>query len=127
MSDYVCASVKNLEQLKLDCDASLIRAIWKAKNVDEIADVYPDVGTMVKNNSGYYDNYLLELKRACVNHAGGYHGVEFLGSHRRSGDLVYYCNAGDTYAGTMIFNGRRLVVGTWGDMVERNQIKELKY
>jgi hypothetical protein len=51
-------------------------------------------------------------------------GVEFLGIHRRTRESVYYCNAGDTYACTVLFVGPRLRVGCWGDLVERNAIRE---
>ena len=52
------------------------------------------------------------------------HGVEYLGKHKRTWDSVYYCNAGDTYAGTVLFHGLRMFVGCWGDLVERNIIRE---
>ena len=29
-------------------------------------------------------------------------GVEYLGTHKRSGQAVYYCNAGDTYSTTIM-------------------------
>lgn len=51
-------------------------------------------------------------------------GVEHLGVHKRSHFDVYYCNAGDTYAPTILFIGVRMVVGTWGDLVERRAIHE---
>jgi len=50
------------------------------------------------------------------------HGVEYLGKHKRTGLHVYYCNAGDTYATTVIFHGDNLTAGCWGDLVERNLI-----
>ena len=51
-------------------------------------------------------------------------GVELLGVHKRSHFDVYYCNGGDAYAPTIIFIGLRMVVGTWGDLVERRTIHE---
>lgn len=48
----------------------------------------------------------------------GTHGVEgFTGE----GGGLSYCNAGDTYAVTLIFDWKhfRFVVGCWGDIVER--------
>jgi hypothetical protein len=50
-------------------------------------------------------------------------GVEYLGEHKRSGHNVYYCNAGDTYATTVLFIGPRLVVGCWGDLAERDAVR----
>ena len=52
------------------------------------------------------------------------YGVEHLGWHKRRGENVYYCNAGDTYSTTVLFCGLSLTVGCWGDLVERNLIKE---
>lgn len=54
------------------------------------------------------------------------HGIEHLGTHRRTCEHVDYCNAGDAYAATLIFHGNRMYIGCWGDLVERNQIKEVE-
>jgi hypothetical protein len=62
--------------------------------------------------------------REQINALFGSHGVEYLGTDRRTGQHVYYCNAGDTYAPTILFRGPVLSVGTWGDLIERNAIKE---
>ena len=121
MNDYICASVKTLETIKLDCDAELIRAIWKAKNSDELKGLYPPSQTLAKNMSVNF-RLLPQLKRACVDHAAGFHGVEYLGVCKRTYYNVHYCNAGDPYAGTIVFIGKRLIVTTWGDMVERGQV-----
>lgn len=51
------------------------------------------------------------------------HGVEYLGQHKRSGEHVDYCNAGDAYASTVVFIGMRCVVACWGDYVEKNLIR----
>lgn len=51
-------------------------------------------------------------------------GVEYMGEHKRSGHHVYYCNAGDPYATTVLFIGPRLVVGCWGDLAEANAVRE---
>jgi hypothetical protein len=51
------------------------------------------------------------------------HGIEYLGLHRRTGEGVYYCNAGDIYAETVLFIGARLMVGCIGDMVERGAVR----
>ena len=50
------------------------------------------------------------------------YGVEHLGWHKRKGEHVHYCNAGDTYSTTVLFCGLSLTVGCWGDLVERNLI-----
>lgn len=54
------------------------------------------------------------------------HGVEFLGINRRNGCEVYYCNAGDTYASTVLFCGLSARVACWGDLVEKNLLRELQ-
>ena len=50
------------------------------------------------------------------------HGVEYLGQHKRTGEHIYYCNAGDTYDITVIFAGLSARVACWGDIVEKNLI-----
>jgi len=52
----------------------------------------------------------------------GTYGVEFLGESHRTGENVYYCNAGDTYDTTVIFNGPSMRVGCWGDLIEHHAI-----
>lgn len=62
--------------------------------------------------------------RAEVDRLIGTHGVEYLGTHKRTGHHLYYCNAGDPYAGTVLFAGLRMYVGCWGDLAEKNLIRE---
>lgn len=52
------------------------------------------------------------------------HGVEYLGQHKRTCEHIYYCNAGDSYASTVIFAGLSARVACWGDIVERGLIAE---
>lgn len=57
----------------------------------------------------------------------GTHGVEGLGPPR-SGDYAppfEYCNAGDTYAATLIYTRATdtLRIGCWGDIVEKHDTK----
>jgi hypothetical protein len=65
-----------------------------------------------------------KLAREAVNDIIGTHGVEHLGLHKRAHEHAYYCNAGDTYAPTVLFTGLRMYVGDWGTLVERNLIHE---
>lgn len=51
-------------------------------------------------------------------------GIEPIGVHKRLRLHVYYANAGDTYSTTALFIGPRLAVGCWGDLVERNLVRE---
>jgi hypothetical protein len=53
------------------------------------------------------------------------YGVEFLGQNKRSGNYIYYCNAGDSYAPTVIFHGLSMSVGCCGDIVERGIVREI--
>lgn len=64
------------------------------------------------------------IRRLAVDEIIGTHGVEYLGEHCRTGHAVYYCNAGDTYAATVLFRGASMRVGCWGDLVERRAIRE---
>ncbi len=55
----------------------------------------------------------------------GTHGVEPLGEvHMTAGPPYEYCNAGDTYATTLIYKRGcdRLFIGNWGDIVERDKV-----
>ena len=117
-----CASRAALGELKLECDAALVRAVWKAESRAAVVKVYPDAESL---DRGHFRPYRLrELKREVLNKAGGFFGVEYLGTLKRSGEPVYYANAGDGYAGTLIFTGSRLTVGTVGDLIDRGLIRE---
>jgi len=50
-------------------------------------------------------------------------GVEFLGHHKRRHLPVWYCNAGDIYATTVVFMGPVMRVACRGDYVERNLVE----
>jgi hypothetical protein len=119
------ASAKALLELDLDCAPSLIRNIWKAESAAEVESLYP--GARAIANRFHHGPDLWTLKRECINKAAGsgFHGVEYLGEMKRARPWpvhVYYCNTGDTYAGTILFIGPRMVVGCWGDLVERGSI-----
>lgn len=117
-----CASLASLAGLKLEGDAELIRAIWKAKNRADLEAIYPPAADI---DRGFFNPLRLRpLKREAINKAGGFFGVEYLGTRNRSGEPVYYLNAGDCYAGTLIFTGSRLTVGTVGDLIERGTVRE---
>lgn len=104
MSKLTAASVAKLCEIKdvTEKDAVEIRTLWRTKaNRRRARDLIDAI--------------------LCT------YGVEFLGIHRRTGQDVYYCNAGDSYATTVIFHGDRLYVGCTGDLVERNRIKPPEY
>ena len=125
MCKFVAPSIEKLTtEVRLDCEPELIRAIWKAASAEEIKSVYPDVINLPPNPSPISSaRPLSDLKRQAINHAAGFFGVEYLGTHKRNGRSVYYCNAGDTYAPTLCFIGPWLIVSTWGDMIERKQVE----
>lgn len=66
-----------------------------------------------------------ETKREAINYLIEGNGIELLGLHKRSGELAYYVNSGDTYSTTIIFIGGRLTVGAWGDMIESGTVREV--
>jgi hypothetical protein len=50
----------------------------------------------------------------------GTHGVEYTPpGHNAKSPAICYCNAGDTYATTILKVRGRFRIGTWGDLVER--------
>lgn len=122
---YTAASVSNLMQIKdvTEEDAALIREVWHtaSPDVDTLAKKYKDLGKSLPPH-GYTTPRM--LKRQIINVILRTYGVEFLGYSKRTKKAVYYCNAGDTYTATVLFMGRQLVVGCWGDWIERGKIKE---
>lgn len=121
--ERTAASLKNLETIK-DVDRELakrVRAVWRG-DLDAVRAAFPDTDKVI--DSYYHQPGARELRRVIIDKMIDTCGVEYLGQLKRSGEHVYYCNAGDTYAGTILFIGQRLVVGCWGDLVERNRIVE---
>lgn len=114
--------------IKSDAPARVIRAAWKARNREELEQVAPEsfAAIVAVENQGRACYGFRSLKRRVIDRllSGPYaNGVECLGQDKRSGEWVYYCNAGDAYAPTILFRGRRLFVGCWGDLVERGAIR----
>lgn len=123
MTTYYAPTTRALSHrnIRLDCDPELVRAIWKADSLDELAKVYPEADGTIIPRYGRLPS-LRTAKREAINQAAGFHGVLHLGWHRRNHAHVYYLNAGDAYAPTLIFCGNRMTVGCWGDLVERGYI-----
>ncbi len=105
--------------------ADHIRAIWKADSYEGLYNIEPGL-TQLYNMSRFHATHD-EIKRLIINNMLNAHGIKLLGVYKTSGEVVEYCNAGDTYIPTIIFIGNRLIVGCWGDMVERNQIEERNF
>lgn len=118
---FTAPSVKTLAAMKLDCRPEIIRAIWGAETRAELEIAYPPAAGI--DREYYAPLKLRDLKREAINAAAGFHGVETLGICKLSGARVFYCNAGDAYAPTLIFKCRRLSVGCWGDLIERGTIQ----
>lgn len=134
-------SLANLasDRIKLDCSAETVRAVWHATtNVElktalmahfattdrfdaRVDDLFHEARTLPGGGLQPFHGH----KRELLNRLGGFHGVEYLGVHRRSGKGVRYCNAGDAYAPTLVFMGRVLQVACWGDLVEARLIREV--
>jgi hypothetical protein len=117
-----CATVSSLTEIKdvCDTDAERIRAVFYAGSSPEVRKVYPSARP--RNT----DENFSEYKRAVINTILGTMGVEFLGIHRTQGGSVYYCNAGDMYATTVLFYGAfTLRVGCIADLIEKNKIRPL--
>jgi IS4 transposase len=99
-----CPSVKSLMTIKdvTEEDAHAIRKVWRT--VTNRCEARAQVDNILRT-----------------------HGVEYLGQHKRTGSHVYYCNAGDSYASTVIFNGLIMRVQCWADLVEKNLIQDLGF
>lgn len=101
VSMRVAPSVKALMTIKdvTKEDAETIRKVWKT--VGNRKDARAQIDAILRT-----------------------HGVEYLGHHKLTGHHIYYANAGDAYAPTVLFAGLRAYVGCWADLVEAGKIKE---
>lgn len=119
MTAWTAPSSGSLARLSNEMDddkAELLRRVWKCRTWKELEAAYPD-SRQVENE--YHSYTFGMIKRAIVNRITRSHGVAHLGYHRRTGRQVYLCEAGDTYAPTLAFYGRKMVITTFGDLVER--------
>ena len=96
MSIRTSASVKRLMEIKdvTEEDALKVKEVWRT-TISSRHDAREAVDRIIQT---------------C--------GVEYLGIHKRTHQHVYYCNAGETYATTILFMGPRLYVGCWGDLFD---------
>lgn len=122
------AEFRNLSAEETKLIRKLADAADDGEELKELVDArVPGTASYVR--SMHSDPYRSRLWRTTValhaiNEILGTHGVEGLGPPR-SGDYAppyEYLNAGDTYAGTLIYDrdGDRLFVGSWGDIVEKH-------
>jgi hypothetical protein len=127
MTKRTCASVKSLESIKdVTADvAQQIREVWQSMGRETLIEKYPRVAEHVRQcHSPPSFIKTRELRRIAVDSLLGTHGVEWAGKCRNTGESVHYCNAGDTYATTVLFLGPRLRVGCLGDLDEHRLIRE---
>lgn len=117
-----CASFKALQSIKdvSPRDAHKVRKVWRKMTRDQLIAEFPNVAYYVKQCFNPPDTRI--LRRMAVDIVLNTCGVEYLGQSKKTGNDVYYCNAGDTYAATVIFAGPYLYVGCWGDLVENGSI-----
>lgn len=120
-NNNTCTSITNLCRIKDVTPeiAKAIREVWKTDKQSVIDSYAGDLFSKHYNKSSFR-----QQKRMVIDRLIGSYGIEYLGIYKPSEEHVYYCNAGDTYATTTIFIGRRLIVASWGDLVENNQIRE---
>lgn len=109
---YRTPSVKALLKLT-QSDVTLARTVKRlllAKRA-ELEDAIPG------HDAVRYGHDTPSLRMEAISEALGMHGVEEF--RTRNGTRVLYCNAGDTYAPTLLRVGGHYRVGTWGDVAER--------
>jgi len=99
-----------------------MRTAASIKSLTQIKDVTPELAKQIRdlwlNTQRRFDS------RGAIDSLLGTFGVEYLGVHKRSGNHIYYCNAGDGYTSTVMFAGGRMYVGCWADIVERNLVHD---
>ena len=124
----------NHSNIRLDCSPEVIRGVWNAscRNAAIVALTRHFQGDVGKAEDFFCETQqngfrglraLADHKRTMIDRLAGFHGVEYLGVHRRAGKVVRYCNAGDSYAPTLCFMGRRLFIATVGDLIEDRKVK----
>jgi hypothetical protein len=121
--ERTCASFTALQSIK-DVgpkQAHLVRKIWRKMTREQLIEQFPHVADYVRQCHNPPDTR--QLRRMAVDHTIGTYGVEYLGTSRRTGEHIEYCNSGDTYDTTILFFGPHLRVGCWGDLVERGSVK----
>ena len=131
----LCPSISKLTQLK-DVDEDLacrIRRVWTATTMtDAMREAGVHAARDVQRNvidSSHHSPAFRRIKRELITKMADYVDIELLGEHRRDGQLVYHCNAGDIYADTIMFKGRRMFVGCTADFLESNRLanKQVAY
>ena len=70
----------------------------------------------------YHDGRHRYSRMAAIDRVLGTCGVEYIpAGHNQRSPAITYCNAGDTYATTVMWVRGRYLVGCWGSIVERGR------
>jgi len=117
------ATLKALESIK-DVTPEIAARIlyaWNRATREELVDQFECCAQHVREC--YNPPSTMSLRRMAIDHLIGTCGVEYLGQSYRTRESVFYCNAGDTYATTILFNGPSMRVGCWGALVEHRAVR----
>lgn len=98
--------------------AKRIRYLWKEASRKEILSVLAPLKL-------HYYPTTWRGRMMAINLVAEYYGVEYLGRNK-NGEGVYYLNAGDTYTDTIMFINSRMILSSWGQLVESGYIRKEK-
>lgn len=96
--------------------ARAIRAILQNRSRISLEDSYKAVVGVYPSSNDTLQEVKLDLIDA-LRLVPSSTGVEYLRTNKRS---VWYLNLGDTYDTTLMFHTGRYRVGSWGDVVEKD-------
>jgi len=134
MHNTTAPSIKTLMQLKdmTTATAKLIRRVIKADReglLQLASEIEPHKRNLEWQRYNYINHSTADLRSELLDKLLGTFGVEYLfkGSEGLRGDpesmhdspLITYCNAGDTYALTLLKYRGRWQVGDWGSIAEK--------
>ena len=90
------------------------------KKLMEIKDVTPEDAKKIRAIMQGAGRVNGETRMERIDAVLGTFGVEYIPKgHNDRSPAIYYCNAGDTYAWTVLKVNGQFRVGCWGDIVER--------
>lgn len=121
--------------IRLDCTPETLRRVWKADTKSEMLAALiehfdgdegkaDDFYTLRRMASFYEDcappatlSSAIRTWRQIVNDLAGFYGVQEFGRDRL-GRTVWYCDAAESYAPTLVFVNRRMFVCCFADLVD---------
>ena len=106
------ADIVGVDAIKI----ALIRAIVEGTITFDETDKLPQTAAWLR--SCHNRPSRRELVLSAIDEVIETHGVESIRLHR-GGGAVHYCNSGDTYNTTVLYQGGKLRVGNWGYYVEK--------